>query len=248
MVMDTLERRIAAAFGVGDTPTAAELGELIAEATAAAADKVADEERKKALDPATVVDTQAASVAVMTAELMRDRLQAALPRLRHRLTKVEAQERYDRWLVDYEAIKAKHDAAAAELHALYAPFVVKMTDLLLQIEQIDAEVRRLTNAKPTDADAANGDGRNLRPVEAEARGVEGFRQEQASIVRDMKLPHWAVDAGFAWPPHRPMLLAQLCEREYNQFQQQQEYIRQQARATAEEAGRRQVLTAAAGAS
>jgi hypothetical protein len=249
-VMETLERRIAAAFGVGDTPTAAELGRLIEEATAAAAaaDEAAQEERKKGLDPTTVVDTQAASVAIMTAELTRDRLQAALPRLQHRLTKIEAQERYDRWLVYYEAVKAKRDAAAAELHVLYAPFVVKMMDLLLQIEQIDAEVRRLANAKPYDADAANGDGRNLRPVEAEARGVEGFRQDQASIMRDLKLPHWAVDAGFAWPPHRPMLLAQLSEHDYNRLQQQQERIRQQARATAEEAERRQVLTAPAGAS
>jgi hypothetical protein len=139
-------------------------------------------------------------------------------------------------------------SAATELHVLYAPFVVKMADLLPRIEQIDAEVRRLTNVKPYDADAANGDGRNLRPVEAEARGVEGFRPEQASIVRDLKLPHWAVDAGFAWPPHRPMLLGQLSEHDYNRFQQQQEYIRQQARATAEEAERRQVLAAAAGAS
>jgi hypothetical protein len=126
--------------------------------------------------------------------------------------------------------------------------VVKVTDLLLQIEQIDAEVRRLANAKPYDADAANGDGRHLRPVEAEARGVEGFRLEQASIMRDLKLPHWAADGGFARPPHRPLVLAQLSKRDYDQFQQQQEFIRQQARATAEEAGRRQVLTAAAGAS
>jgi hypothetical protein len=108
--MDTLEQKIAAALG-GDTPTAAELGELIAETSGAAAtaDEMADEERKKALDPTTVVDAQAASVAIMTAELTRDRLQAALPRLQHRLTKVEAQERYDRWLVDYEAVKAQRD-------------------------------------------------------------------------------------------------------------------------------------------
>jgi hypothetical protein len=151
MVMDTLEQRIAAAFGVGDTPTAAELGELIAEATAAAAaaDKVADEERKKALDPAAVVDAQAASVAIMTAELTRDRLQAALPRLQRRQKEVALQERYDRWVADYEAVKAKRDAAAAELYVLYAPFVVKMTDLLLQIEQIDAEVQRLSRTTPT---------------------------------------------------------------------------------------------------
>ena len=190
----------------------------------------------------------AASAAILAANLTRDHLNAALPRLQDRLTKVEAQERYDRWLVDFEAVKAKRDAAAAELKVLYAPFVVKITDLLLTIEQIDAEVRRLASAKPYDADAANGDGRNLRPVEAEARGVEGFRQEQASIMRDLKLPHWAVDAGFAWPPHRPLALAQLSQREYDQFQQQQECVRQQARATAVEAGHRQALTAAAGAS
>jgi hypothetical protein len=184
--METLERRIAAAFGVGDTPTAAELGRLIEETTAAAAatDEVAEEERKKALDPTAVVDAQAASVAIMTAELTRDRLQAALPRLQHRLTKVEAQERYDRWLVDYEAVKAKRDAAAAGLHVLYAPFVVKLTDLLEQIEAIDADVKRVNDAKSVDADAANGDGRNLRPVEAEARGrLEGAHPSGTPALR-----------------------------------------------------------------
>jgi hypothetical protein len=206
---------------------------------------VAEEARKKALDPSTVVDTQAASVAIMTGELTRGRLQAALPRLQHRLTKVEAQERYDRWLVDYEAVKAQRDAAAAELKVLYAPFVVKITDLLLQVEQIDAEVRRVTSAKPTDADAANGDGRHLHPVEAEARGVEGVRLVLTSIMRDLRLPHWAPDAGFAWPPHRPPFLGQLSEREYNLIQQQAERVRQQARATAEEAERQQTAAARA---
>jgi hypothetical protein len=65
-------------------------------------------------------------------------------------------------------------------------------------------------------------------------------------MRDLKLPHWTVDAGFAWPPHRPMLLAHLSEHDYNRFQQQQERIRQQARAMAAEAERRQVLTAVSG--
>jgi hypothetical protein len=246
----TLEQKIADALGVGNISTAADLSQLVEEATAAAAaaDEVAEEARKKALDPGAPVDVSAASAAILSANLSRDRLNAALPRLQHRLTKVEAQERYDRWLVDYETVKGKRDAAAAKLYVLYAPFVVKLTDLLEQIEAIDADVKRVNDAKPVDADAANGDGRHLRPVEAAARGVEGFRLEQASIMRDLKLPHWGVDAGFAWPPHRPVLLAPLSAHDYNRLQQQQEYIRQQARATAEEAGRRQVLTAAAGAS
>jgi hypothetical protein len=66
--MDTLEQKIAAALGLGDTPTAADLGRLIEEtdAAAAAADKVAEEARRKALDPAAPVDVSAASAAVLT--------------------------------------------------------------------------------------------------------------------------------------------------------------------------------------
>ena len=57
-------------------------------------------------------------------------------------------------------------------------------------------------------------------------------------MRDMKLPRWAVDGGFAWPPHRPtMVLAQLSQRELGQFNQQQEALRKEARDIAEQAER-----------
>lgn len=95
---------------------------------------------------------------------------------------------------------------------VYTDFVDKVVALLLQVEEIDREVWQINEAKPFQAGAAKGDGRRLRSVEAQARGAGGFGPDQLSIVRDMKLPYWALGDGLAWPPHRP-LLAGLSVRE-----------------------------------
>jgi hypothetical protein len=74
-LMDTLEQEIALALTSPGT-TSAELAQRIDQATtaAAAADEQAAKERRHALDPAVLVDTQAVSAAVVAAELKRDRL------------------------------------------------------------------------------------------------------------------------------------------------------------------------------
>ena len=115
-----LETEIARALTALDT-TSAQLRQLIEQdiAAAAAADEEAEKARAKALDPTRVIDTQTVSTAIVNAELKRDRLKAAVPRLQQRFTKVEAAERYVRWIADFDAAKAKRDAAAAELLALY---------------------------------------------------------------------------------------------------------------------------------
>jgi hypothetical protein len=153
-----LEQEIAVAL-TGET-TSVELAQLIDRVTtaASAAGEEAAQERKRALDPAVLVDTQAVSAAVINAELRRDRFDAALPRLQQRYTKAEAAERYVSWVADFEAAKAERDAAAAELSTLYPVFAVKLGDLLQRIEAVDAQVRRVNSAKPMDADRANGDG------------------------------------------------------------------------------------------
>ena len=231
--MDILEQEIALALTSPGTKSA-ELAQLIEQATAAAAaaDEEAEKKRSNALDPTVLVDAQAVSAAVVAAELKRDRLQGAVPRLQQRYTKVEAAERYARWIVDYDNVRAQRDAVASELLALYAPLVIKIVDVLERVEAIDGEVKRVNATKPTDADQSNGDGRYLDLVETAARGAG--RLNETLIVRDLRLPHWVPSDGLAWPPYRLALPFKLSELEERQVRQQHEEVRQRARAIAEQ--------------
>jgi hypothetical protein len=234
--MDDLESKIAVALTAPDVSSgdAAHLIAVLVDA-ADAADKEATKERERALDPTVIVDTQAVSAAVVAAELRRDRLQRALPRLQQRFTKLEAAERYARWVVDYDDVRARRDTLAAELRALYPPLVVKLADLMERIEANDAEVKRINATKPVDADAANGDGRRLDLAETAARGAG--RLNETLIVRDLKVPHWNPADGLAWPPFRLALPFQLSELEENQIRQQRDGVRQRARDIATEVER-----------
>jgi hypothetical protein len=175
--MDDLESKIAVGLTARET-TSADLKKLVEQVTVAAqaADEEATQQRQKALDPTRVIDTQAVSAAIVDAELKRDRLREALPRLHGRFVKAEAAERYATWVIDYDRVQAQRDAAAQELRALYAPLVIRLADLLGRIEAIDAEVARVNNSKSMNADAANGDGRILYGVETCARGAGRFNE------------------------------------------------------------------------
>jgi hypothetical protein len=214
----SLERRIAAALSAKDIASA-DLATLIGETEAAIAeaDATATAEREKALDPIASPDLAAARAAMDDAQFASRRLKTLLPRLQARFAKVSAQEDYDGWVSDYERVKAMRDAAAEELSRLYVPFVSQFVSLLHRIEATDGEVRRVTAAKPTHADAANGDGRSLLPVELHARGLADFGRSE-SIMRDLHLPAWEADARPLWPPYRnvavdlAVLTAQIGER------------------------------------
>ena len=109
--------------------------------------------------------------------------------------------------------------------------------MLERIETIDAEVERVNNAKPMNADAANGDGRFLYGVETHARGAGRFNE--TILTRDLRLPNWAAADGYAWPPYRPALPFKLSELEEKQIHQQQLAVRERARAIAGEVERQQ---------
>jgi predicted transcriptional regulator len=85
MMSRSLEQRIASALASEDL-TAAALPDLIAETQTAidAADKAAEDERTKALDPALSPVPKAARVAMEDAAFTRDRLRTVLPRLQAR--------------------------------------------------------------------------------------------------------------------------------------------------------------------
>jgi hypothetical protein len=205
MAMATLEQKIASALA-DDSITSTVLAELITEVEIGivAADKAAEEEREKALDPIASPDAVKARTALADAEFRRDRLRNVLPRLQQRFSEVEAHERYERWVVDYEQVKAEHDGLVQELRETYPAIEEKLTELLLRIETGDREAKRVNSEKPFDAKEANGDGRWLLETELVARGLDHFRIHDLQIMRDLKLPQFEAGAQLAWPPHRPI--------------------------------------------
>ena len=213
MSKPSLEQRIAAALTPTDS-TSSDLAALIAEVEGAAqaADENATRAREEALDPAVVVDTAKVGAAVVTAELTRDRLQAALPRLQQRHKEVQAKEYAERWHEDFGQVEAKRDALVEELR-VYPAMVAKLVDILSRIPAIDAEVSRINGSAPS------GVKDRLLKVEQQARGVEGFGVSGAwdprgllALAADLKLPKFEEDGNryqYSWPPPQPTLALQI---------------------------------------
>jgi hypothetical protein len=126
-----------------------------------------------------------------------------LPRLKKHYETVAAREELARWRSRHNEVKERRDAAAANLQALYEPFVEQIVPLLLEIEQIDHAIGQVNATTPADGATKM----RLEPVEIVARAPSG--PNWSSIIRDLRLPHWAPHAGQAWPPHRSIDFAQL---------------------------------------
>ena len=181
--LPTLEQRIAAALTSTDI-TSSDLAALIVEVEAAAqaAAENANKTREEALDPATVIDAAKVGASVATAELTRDRLRAALPRLQERLKQAREREYAECWLNDYAAVKVRRDAAAEQLRERYLTIVAELVALMADIAATDKEVDRINVAAPY------GDYPRLRGVELTARGLDHLLQPDISIVQELRLP------------------------------------------------------------
>ena len=96
-----LENRIATALAATDI-TSSDLSQLFVEADAAitAADKTAEEERTKALDPALSPDATVARQAMEDAAFTRDRLKTLLPRLQTKHREVADAEALTAWTTE----------------------------------------------------------------------------------------------------------------------------------------------------
>ncbi len=152
------------------------------EAAAQAAAENATKTREEALDPATVIDAAKVGASVATAELTRDRLRAALPRLQERLKQAREREYAECWLNDYAAVKVRRDAAAEQLRERYPTIVAELVALMADIAATDKEVDRINVAAPY------GDYPRLRGVELTARGLDRLLQPDISIVQELRLP------------------------------------------------------------
>jgi hypothetical protein len=204
---ENLERRIAAALA-SESVTPSEISELLDETDAAmiAAEEATEEQRAKALDPVLSPDPKAAREAMQAAEFARDRLRTMLPRLRNHLVCVQYAQAHARWRKEYDAIRAKRDAAAEELKVLYPRVVTELVELLTRVREIDAEIRRVNERKPH-MQGERWDGLEwLLPTECKARGVDGFRSPAHSLDRGVVLPDFTQPGENAWPPHKPPFL------------------------------------------
>jgi hypothetical protein len=126
-----------------------------------------------------------------------------LPRLHDRHKAAVAREALARWKAQHEVVKERRDALAAKFQGLYEPFVGEIVPVLLEIEQVDHQIRQVNATAPLDGTT----GMYLQPVEIVARAPS--RPNWPSIMTDLRLPHWSPHGGMAWPPHRPIDFAQL---------------------------------------
>jgi DNA repair exonuclease SbcCD ATPase subunit len=197
-----LDDRIAAAFA--DEVKSESLKVLIVEAEAAslASGEAPDHARARALDPALTAKAVAEARQEMEdAVFRRERLQAAVSRLKERLKEVRAQEENQRRWVAYQKLKTERDTLAAELKAAYPSFEQRIAELITKIDANDREIDYLNSQLlPTDAE-------RLRSAELIARGIEAWRVNQTDVVRitrDLCLPAFIHDPHrpFAWPRSR----------------------------------------------
>ena len=205
----TLVQKLAAALSAADVKSS-DLADLITETESAiaTADKTAEEERAKALDPALSPDPKAAREAMQDAEFSRDRLKTLLPRLQARYEQLQAKEYEARWYAKLEEVEAKRDALVEELR-VYPAIAAKLVDILSRIPAIDSEVSRINGSAPS------GVKDRLLKVEQQARGVEGFGLSGAwdprgllALAADLKLPKFEEDGNryqYSWPPPPPTL-------------------------------------------
>jgi hypothetical protein len=191
----TLEQQIAAALRADASLSSADLETLIGEVevAAAAAAQTAVQERERALDPLSSIDSAAAHAAVVAAELRRDRFNAALPRLRQQLDAAQQREATERWEARYQCLQPKLADAAAKF-ARYPDLAAQLSELMTLAVQVDEEVSALNGSAPPD------ERRRLKGVELTARALDSFSVSQPSIAQGLRLPVWQHSEQMAWPP------------------------------------------------
>ena len=142
----TLDERISMALGNGKI-AADDLQMLIPELEAGIeeADGYAKQQRERSLDPA--IDVAEAPQFVAVAELRRDRLKAALPRLQAKLAQVLQAEYADRWRADANKVAAMINAAAKQV-ARYREWADQIAAVLREAEIVNRELERVNHAAP----------------------------------------------------------------------------------------------------
>jgi hypothetical protein len=198
-IMHDLDARIAAAFADGAKSN--DVAALITDTEhgAASASHLAEQARNHALDPTlSGSELTDARKCMDDAGFGRDRLQAALKKLRERLAQLKYQEEHARRQVAYDKAKAVRDELANELADLYPAFAQKIVELLVRVVINDREIDDINRALPNGAD-------RLLVAELKARGLQGFYVNSVKAPRitdELCLPPWQPRSNYLWPPSK----------------------------------------------
>jgi hypothetical protein len=110
--------------------------------------------REEALDPATVVDAAQVGAAVATAELCRDRLQVALPRLQERLKQMRDAEALAAWRAEADELEPRGVALLDGLAEFYPEMANRVANHLGDMRAFDKQVDDLNRRRPNGAPTA----------------------------------------------------------------------------------------------
>ena len=131
------------------------------------------------------------------AAFKRERLQAALGKLRERLAELKYQEEHARRQMRYDKAEAERDELAKELADLYPAFAEKLAELLGRVAISDREIDQINHALPNGAD-------RLLVAELKARGLPWVVNsiEMPRIIDQLRLPAWQPRSDYLWPPRK----------------------------------------------
>ena len=194
-----LDARIAAAFA--DGAESSDVANLIVDTEhgIASASEQAEQARNRALDPTlSGSELTDARKCMDDAAFRRDRLQAALGKLRERLAQLKYQEENARRQVAYDKAEAGRDELANELADLYPAFAQKLVELLVRVVVNDREIDYINNrALPRGAD-------RLLVAELKARGLPWVMNsiETPRITDQLNLQPWQPRSNYLWPPRK----------------------------------------------
>jgi hypothetical protein len=163
------------------------------EVAAQVADQAATEAREQALDPGVVVDTATVGAAVATPELTRDRLQAALPRLRTRYTEVREQEDIAKWQAEAAPLQERHAVLGTKFGKDYPKLMNEVLHQLRDMWALDQEINALNRRRPDNAGAL---------VELITPAFSKYLKIPDPA---MDAKRWEHESGYLWPPPQPNL-------------------------------------------
>ena len=95
-----------------------------------------------------MIDVAKVGAEVTAAELTRDRLQAALPRLRARYTGGPQQEDVTKWKAEAEELEARGDAMLDEFAEFYPEMAKRIANHLDHMRAFDKQVDDLNRRRP----------------------------------------------------------------------------------------------------
>ena len=125
---------------------------------------------------------------VAAAELTRDRLRAALPRLRVRYTQARHQEDVAKWKAEAGEFEVRGEAMLNEFAEFYPEMAKRIADQLDQMGAFDKQIDDFNRRRPND--------------------VPALSRNTPALAKDLRIPSPYTTGELWWPPPQPNLALQ----------------------------------------